>query len=346
MNSTGNMAPNRPTIRDVAALSRSSLKTVSRVINGESGVSSELEQRVKSAIADLGYRHNLSASNLRRTDRKTATIGVLLENVANPFFAAVLGSIENIARAHGSVVFAGSLNEDSQREHELFEAFSTRRVDGLIIAPTGGDQSYLARELAAGTAVVFIDRPPNMLDADSVVTNNFEGARAGVQHLIDVGHRRIAVLGDRTEIATAQLRQAGAIQALADAGLDPLPDLIRFDLSNSEQAEEATCRLFDGEPPTAIFAAQNLVTIGAIRALRRLDLQRTVALVGFDDFLLADLLDPPITVIAQSPATIGRIAAETLFARLNGDQSPSRHHVVTTQLITRGSGEIPPSRSR
>ncbi len=163
---------NRPTIRDVAALSGSSLKTVSRVVNGEPGVSAALEARVRSAIERLGYRHDLGASSLRRSDRKTASIGVLIENVANPFSAAVHRSIETVARGHGVVVFAGSLDEDADRERELVSAFLSRRVDGLIIVPSGNDHSFLADERAAGTAIVFVDRPPQFLDADYVVTDN------------------------------------------------------------------------------------------------------------------------------------------------------------------------------
>ena len=342
MTSTDISTPGRPTIRDVAALSGSSLKTVSRVVNGERGVSPELEQRVRLAIERLGYRHNLGASNLRRTDSKTATIGVLLENVANPFSAALHRSIENVARQHGVVVFAGSLDEDGEREHELVEAFSSRRVDGLIIVPSGPDQSYLNRERAAGTALVFVDREPQFLDGDSVVTDNHAGAHACVSHLVQHGHRRIAILSDRVSISTAQKRQTGAVEALLKAGIPISERLMRVDLTSIAQAHAATADVIQAEAPTAIFASQNLVTIGAIRALHELGMQHEIAIIGFDDFLLAELLDPAITVVAQDPTTMGRIAAEELFARLGGDRSPSRHHVVPTNLIVRGSGEIPP----
>ena len=170
----------RPTMHDVAALAGVSLKTVSRVVNGEPGVSADLVARVNRAAAQLDYRPNLAASSLRRTDGKTATIGLLLEDVANPFSSAVHRAIEDAARRRGVAVFASSLDEDPERERQLTRAFVSRRVDGLIIVPAGPDQSYLLSDRRAGLALVFIDRPPAFLDADTVLAANRDGARTGV----------------------------------------------------------------------------------------------------------------------------------------------------------------------
>jgi LacI family transcriptional regulator len=157
------------------------------------------------------------------------------------------------------------------------------------------------------------------------------------------GHQRIAYLGDLQGILTAALRYQGYREELDAQHLPLDPDLVRLDLRGTERAEAVTIELFARRPaPTAIFAAQNLLTIGACRALRRLGLHHQVALVGFDDILLADLLDPGITVIAQDPAAMGRTAADVLFRRLDGDRSTSEHHIVPTRMITRGSGEISP----
>jgi len=330
-------------MREVAALAGVSLKTVSRFINAEPGVSAELATRVSAAIERLDYRHNLQASSLRRVDGKSATIGVILEDIANPFSSTLHRAIENVAVKRSVLVLAGSLEEDAARERELVSAFASRRVDGLVIMPASHDHSYLLNERKAGTALVFVDRPPSFLDADTVLTDNLGGARRGIQHLVAHGHRRIAYVGDLQSIVTAALRYQGYREEL-DAHHLPLdPDMVRLDLRGTEPAEAETTKLLALRPaPTAIFAAQNLLTIGVFRALRRLGLHHKVALVGFDDFLLADLLDPGITVIAQDPAAMGTAAAELLFNRLDGDRSPTVHRIIPTRLIARGSGEIGP----
>jgi LacI family transcriptional regulator len=330
-------------MRDVAALAGVSLKTVSRVVNGEPGVSPTLTTKVRRAAEQLDFQLNLGARSLRRADGRTATIGLILENVANPFSSALHRAVENVARAHGVAVLAGSLDEDPVQERELVAAFTSRRVDGLIMMPTGLDHGYLLPERRAGTALVFVDRAPGMLDADVVLTDNLDGARVGVGHLISRGHRRIGFLGDLARITTAQDRQAGYAEAMRNADLPFSTQHVVGNTTTVEDADAATTAMLAGpEPPTAVFTAQNLVTIGALKALRRLGRQHDVALVGFDDFLLADVLDPAVTVVAQDPQTIGKLAAERLFRRTEGDTSPFRTEVVPTRLIARGSGEIAP----
>jgi LacI family transcriptional regulator len=330
-------------MRDVAALAKVSIKTVSRVVNGEAGVSPALTRRVASATERLNYRHNLTASNLRRADGRSATIGVVLEDVSNPFSSVLHRAIEDVAVQRGVLVLAGSSDEDEDRERQLVSAFASRRVDGLIIQPASHDHSYLLSERSAGTAIVFVDRPPAFLDADTVLTDNTAGVRRGVKHLVDQGHRRIGYLGDMRTIATAAERHRGYIDELADQEIHIDERLVRLDLRGIEKAEAAVMELLSMSPaPTALFTGQNLITIGAFRALRRLGLHQRVALIGFDDILLADLLEPGITVIAQDPVAIGRAAAQMLFRRLDGDRSASEHQIVLTRMITRGSGEIAP----
>jgi LacI family transcriptional regulator len=322
----------RPTMRDVAAYAQVSFKTVSRVVNDEGGVSPLLEQRVRRAIDELDFRPNVGARILRRSDRRTASIGLLLDDVANPFSAAVARAVEDQAVARGVVVFSASIDEDPVRERALAEEFCARHADGLVLAPAGEDQSYLAAELRAGTAIVCVDRAASNLPVDSVISTNALGAAEGVRHLGLAGHRRIAFLGDRRTIVTARQRYAGYCDAI-----------VVHDLHRPGDADGAvTALLGRPDPPTALFTAQNLVTIGAVRALRRLGLEHTVALVGFDDFLLAELLSPGVTVVAQDIAAIGRIAAELLFARIGGDLRPPEVRLVPTTLVRRGSGELPP----
>ena len=339
----GDGSPGRPTMRDVAALAGVGIKTVSRVVNDVPTVAPDLVERVNKAAAKLGYRPNLTASSLRRSDRRTSTIGLLLENVANPFSGVVHRAVEEVARARGVLVLTGSLDEDPAQEKNLARALIDRGADGLLVVPAGSDHSYLVGEQRAGTQIVFLDRNPSLVAADTVRSDHHKGAVGAIAHLIDHGHRRIAYLGDRADVSTARERHAGYLAALRAAGLGVSDELIHQDLSTTEQAEEQTRAILDQpEPPTALFTSQNLVTIGALRALRRAGLRGRIAHVGFDDVVLADVLEPGVTIVAQDPSEIGHLAATMLFARIDGDRSPARTVVVPTRLIARGSGELPP----
>lgn len=331
-------------MREVAALANVSLSTVSRVVNGGHGVRADLIARVHDAADLLGYRRDLTASTLRRADRQSASIGLIFEDVANPFFSALHRGVEDVARVRGVLAFAGSSDEDPGRERELAEAFGARGVDGLIVVPAPGDQSYLLRDREAGMALVCVDRPASFIDADAVVSDNAGGARVAVSHLIANGHRRIAFLGDRPQVYTAAERLRGYREALARHGIPEDPALISHPLQRAADAFERARELVLGpDPPTALFTGQNLVTIGALRALHALGLHRSVALVSFDDVTLAEALDPGVTVVAQDPHALGRTAAELLFSQLEGYRGESRRLVVPVSLVQRGSGELPPA---
>jgi LacI family transcriptional regulator len=343
---------------EVASLAAVSLKTVSRVVNQEPGVTVELVDKVNAAIRELNYRQDVTASSLRRLGRKSLSIGLILEDVGNPFSSLVHRAIEDVAHAHGVVVFAGSSDEDLERERNLVEVFSGRHVDGMIVVATGDNHSYLDGESRGHTPIVFVDRPPQHFEADSVVSDNRSGSHRGVQHLIASGHKRIGFLGDLSSISTAESRYAGYVEALSGASIAVDRALVKRDLRTAADADAAVLELLavgfanesevqaggrGGKPLTAIFAAQNLLTVAALRVLHARGLQHRVALLGFDEVVLADLLQPGVSVLAQHPLELGRLAAELLFARLNGDQSQVQHIVVPTTLITRGSGEIPAS---
>jgi len=326
---------------DVAALAGVGLKTVSRVVNSEPGVSPELAAKVRRAIEQLNYRRDANAATLRRLGRKTQTIGLVLEDVSNPFSSALHRAVEDAAREREVLVFAGSCDEDPERERELIGSFRERRVDGIIVVPASRDHAYLHEERRAGTALVFADRRASNLDADSVVSDNRGGARKAVHHLLERGHRRIGFLGDLLSISTAQERLRGYVQALESTGLGVDERLVRAGLRGPDAAARAIDEMLAlGEPPTAFFTGQNLLTIGAIRALRRAGREHELALIGFDDVSLADVIDPAISVVAQDPQAIGRAAAEQLFRRLDGDTAPAVHRVIPIALIARGSGEI------
>jgi LacI family transcriptional regulator len=329
-------------MRDVAALAAVSLKTVSRVVNGEPTVAPELAERVRAAASQLSYQPNLTASNLRRGDKKSFTIGLLVQDVANPFSAAIFRAVENVASAVGVSVLASSLDEDPVRERTLAGELVGRRADGLIIMPAGHDQSYLQLEQQSGTALVFIDRPPRLLAADSVIADNHGGTVEAMRYLLDRGHRRIAFVGDLESIQSAQQRYEGYADALSRAGLSPDPRLVRRNAHSQEEAQAACAELLTApDPPSALFTAQNLITTGAVRALRARGLERSVALIGFDDFELADLLQPSVTVVAQDPAAMGRLSAEILLSRIgSGADFEPRQQVVPTRLIVRESAEV------
>jgi LacI family transcriptional regulator, galactose operon repressor len=328
---------------DVAALAGVALKTVSRVVNSEPGVSPELEARVNRAIEQLNYRRDANAATLRRLGGKTQTIGLVLEDVSNPFSSELHRAVEDAARDRGVLVFAGSCDEDPDRERELIGSFRERRVDGIIVVPASHDHLYLHEERRAGTALVFVDRPASHLDADSVVSDNLGGATEGVRHLLAHGHRRIGFLGDLLSISTAEARLRGYTRALEAAGIRTDESLIRTELRDPDAAARAIDEMLAlSEPPTAFFTGQNLLTIGGVRALHERGREREIALVGFDDISLADMLKPAVSVVAQNPQALGRAAADQLFRRLDGDRAAAVHQTIPVTLIARGSGEIRP----
>lgn len=334
---------NRPTMKDVAARAGVGLKTVSRVVNAEPGVTPDTERRVQEAIDALGFRRNDSARVLRKG--RTASIGLVLEDLADPFYGPLNRAIEEVARAHGALLINGSSAEDPDREQELVLALCARRVDGLIIIPAGHDHRYLEPEIKAGVATVFVDRPAGQIDADAVLSDSFGGARSGAAHLVAHGHRRIGFIGDQPRIHTAVERLRGYRAAMAEAGLPVDDSWVSLGTTVPDRVHEAVVTMLKApRPVTAILTGNNRVTVTVVRALAAHD--RPVALVGFDDIELADLLDPGVTVIAQDAATLGRTAAERLFRRLDGAAEAPSQVVVPTRLIARGSGELPPPADR
>jgi LacI family transcriptional regulator len=326
-------------MKDVAQAAGVSLKTVSRVVNAEPGVGASTAERVTEAIAGLGFRRNDLARTLRSA-RASATLGLIIEDLANPFYSTIARAVEEVARRRGYVVITASSEESGERERELMATLLSRRVEGLLVVPAAGDHAYLRPEVAMGVQVVFLDRPPAGLAADTVLLDNAGGARAGVEHLLAQGHRRIGLIGDPPELYTLAERVRGYRAALEAWGLAFDEGLLRLGAHDVAQAERSTRDLLRlPDPPTALFTANNRVSVGALRALK--GAAARVALVGFDDFELADMLPLPVTVVRHDPAEMGRRAAELLFARLDGDGGPPQTIVLETELVVRGSGEVP-----
>jgi LacI family transcriptional regulator len=324
---------------DVARAAGVSLKTVSRVINDEPGVKPATTEKVLEAARALRYERNDLAASLRHGAR-SFTLGLVIEDVANPFYSAIAQAVEECARERSSLLITASAREDPRRERELVMALLRRRVDALLVVPagTGTDHRYIS-DAGFSTKTVFLDRPPARTKADTVLAENAAGSRRAVEHLLAAGHTRIAFVGDDVRLFTARERLAGYRRALRRAGNEVEEELVSVGNGTSDSAKQATLRLMAlprARRPTAIFAGNNRCTVGVLHAL---DGRRgRVALVGFDDFELADLLR--VTVVRADPYRIGQLGAQLAFDRIDAEEGDPQRVVVSVELVPRGSGEI------
>ncbi|HEX5332768.1 MAG TPA: LacI family DNA-binding transcriptional regulator [Cellulomonas sp.] len=329
----------RPTMADVAEVAGVGMKTVSRVVNGEGKVSAATRQRVEAAIAETGYRRNEIARSMRAGQR-SMDIGLLLGDLTNPFFASVASAVIAVSRSWGYRVVLSSADEDPEAELAAIEALLGRQVAGLMVVPGAEDYSRLQTDVDRGTPVVFIDRPGGGLVADEVVIDNAAGARMAVRHLVSHGHERIGIVVAPSRWATAE-RLRGYREAMENelGGVDESLISILGHGSVVDAEDAARTLLALPDPPTAIFATTGFVTQGLVRALGS---SHDTALVGFDDFPMADLLAVPITVVAGDPRELGTVAAQVLFDRIAGSRDEPSRRIVQPRLIIRGSGELPP----
>jgi LacI family transcriptional regulator len=266
-------------------------------------------------------------------------LGLVTEDVSNPFYSTMARGVEEAVRDRDLLVVAGSSDEDPVRERALLELLCQQRVAGLLVVPTGSDHSFLASEIGHGTAVVFVDRPPGNLAADTVLLDNFGGAKSAVEHLLAHGHRRVGLIGDLPGIYTTAERLRGYEVALAGSGVCPDHELVRLGCHDSASAAAATLELMAlADPPTALFACNNRICFGVLETLA--GMSRPPALVGFDDFELASILSPPVSVVAYDSAEVGRCAARLVCERIDGADRPPRQSVIATRIVARGSGEV------
>ncbi len=316
-----------------------SLKTASRVFNGEQYVAPETAARVRSAAAQLGFRPNTIARELRAGAR-SALVGLIIGDVANPFYARIARGAERRLRDAGLRLISASSDEDSALERALVSDLLERRVSAMMIVSCGSDHGYLQAERNLGTPLAFLDRAPKDIDADTVVLDNHGGVTEAVRQLAAHGHRRIAFIGDLGTLQTHLERVAAFEQAATEAGLEDgeWRTYLRAGAHDTDKAESEVRALLElPTAPTALLTANNRITIGALRALRPLPPERRPALIGFDDFDLADMLG--ITVIAHDPERMGELGAELLLDRLAGRWGQSRRVLMPTRLLARGSGE-------
>ncbi len=326
----------RPTLKDVAREARVSQKTASRVLNEEKYVRPEVRDRVKEAILRLGYRSNDVARTLKLGT--TRTIGLVIADIANPFFAACAQGVARVARQRGYSVLLSASDEGLEAEREYVELLVRQRIAGLLLVPTAGDHSYLSSERGRGLPIVALDRPLLGLDSDAVLVENEVGMRAMTAHLVAHGCRRIAILSGPTDIYTYATRLQGYRAALDAAGI---PERVRIIEPTVEGASAATVELMsEPDRPDAICCVSNRVTIGVLAALGRLgaSVPDDLAVIGFDDFELSDVVRPRVTMVHQPANELGMRAAALLIDRIEGrEDGPARAVTLPVELMIRDS---------
>jgi LacI family transcriptional regulator len=326
----------RRILRDVANAAGVSLRTASRVLNDDPRVAAATRLRVREVMNDLRYTPDLMARSLRGgTD---TTIGLVVESIADPFFAELVAAVESATSDDGRSVLVASTHGDAGREARVVGELLRRRISGLLIVPTAGDHSWLA---GASSPFVLVDRPAEGLAADVVGIDDRAAAFDAVWHLIAHGHRSIAYIGDHSQVATSAARLAGYRQAMEEHGLDG-HRLVHADCSTARAAAAATSDLLaDADPPTAVFSAATRCSLGVVPALHQHG-RTDVALVGFGDFAMADTLAPAVTVVDHSGSAVGEVAMARLARRIaDPTLAPDTIHVPFA-LVERGSGELRP----
>lgn len=334
---------------DVARTAGVSMSTVSHVINGTRVVEPATLQRVNDAIKTTGYRHNRLARALAR-GAGTQSVGVALSAQSNPYLADLVMPIEASLTDHGSLMLLGETHEDAAKEYRLVNALLDRRVDGIILAPTpGAGEQTLPMLAKSGLPVVLLDRLVDAANFDQVGSDNTEPMAGIVDHLAGHGHSRIALIAGIPGLSTSDERREGYLRGLERNGITPIPGLVAEGGSSAGEAGRAMEQLWRRHPrPTAIIPANNYMTVGVLKWLRqaRISVPDDVALAGFDDFEWSDLIDPPLTAVAQNWITIGQRAIEMLTDRMAAPDRPPRTERIVASLMVRqscgcGSDDVP-----
>ncbi len=338
-------------IHDVARAAGVSVATVSHVINDSRFVSPETRKKVLAAVAELNYRRDGIARSLRRN--KTGTIGVMISDITNPYFSDLVRGIEDAihGRQDDHNFILCNTEENAAKELLYLNVLLEKRVDGLIIAPAGGNHEEFRKILAAGLPLVFVDRILDDVGADGVGVNNRVAARKAVSHLIKLGHRRIALMKARLDADSILERIAGYHEALSAAGIAYDSALELDSASTIEQAHAVGRQLMSAKPrPDAVFCTNNFMTLGVMQAITEagFDCPKDIALVGFDDFPWATAFRPRLTVLSQPSYAIGREAVSLLFDRITKRRQGAPVRIIMeAPLIVRDScGSSSPLASR
>lgn len=337
-------------MRDVAALAGVHAMTVSRVLHDDPRISENTKRKVRAAVDELGYLRNDTARNLR-IGRGAGAIGLVVNNLANPFYSQLALGVGEAAERQGLTVMLVNSGGDVEREKHLIADLMSRRVVGIIISPAGDDHRHLAASALHGIPVVLVARPPSGIAADCVLVDDFAGTREACSRLVARGHTRIGFVGLPATVWAGSERFRGFRAALEEAGIPLQARYVRYQESDVAAAEKTVRILLTmEEPPTALFAANNRNMIGALRAVSRTS--SPTALAGFDDFELADMLDLPLIVVTYDAVSLGREAARLLFERAGpaGRDLPPGKVVMATTVVEYGppdgrwylaSGEAP-----
>ncbi|MCS6846460.1 MAG: LacI family DNA-binding transcriptional regulator [Anaerolineae bacterium] len=330
------------TIKDVAQHAGVSTATVSRVLSNSGPVSAEVRERVEQAIHALGYRPSRMARSFRA--QRSKFIGLIISDVENPFYTSLVRAIEDVAYAHDYSLLLCNSDEDPDKERAYIQFMADERVAGVIGSPASEAETSFAALFDAGIPVVSVDRRSMRTPVDTVLLDNVTAARDLTQHLIAHGHRRIGAIVPNISITSGRERLAGFLQAMEEAGLAPDPDLIREGKGIEAFGTQAAHTLLDlPDRPTAIFTGNNLITLGALKAIqeRRLRIPDDIAVAGHDEMPWMSLLAPGITVAAQPIHEMGRLAMQMLLERIAGDRQPLREVKLAPRLIIRGSVASP-----
>ena len=324
-----------PTIRDVAALARVSSATVSRVLNGSASVRAEHRRRVLEAITTTGYRPNRLARNLRR--RHAETIGVLVPDIENPHFSESVRTFEDAAFAAGYRVLLCNTDETAAKQQAYVSVLADERVLGTIVAPADGSGVGLEPLFELGIPVVAFDRAISDPRADAVLCDNIEATRQATEHLIWFGHLRIAYVGGRSNVETGAERLEGYTGAMRAAGLVPFS--VNGDFRTEQACREVAALLDLADPPTALVVANNLMALGALRAIRRrgLHIPNDISIVAVDDPPWAELIDPPLSVVAQPVQQMAETAIKLLLERIEQRRAEPVRIVLPLELLVRSS---------
>ncbi len=331
-----------PTSRDVARKAGVSVATVSRVLNGSPLVTESARRKVLRVVKQLNYHPNRAAQRLRAGHSRV--IGLIISDIQNPFFTSVVRGIEDVAYQHGYSLVLCNSDEDPEKENLYINVMRSEEVAGVILASASRASPHLDDLIAYNIPVVAIDRQIAKRQVDAVLVKNSDSAYQAVSHLTGLGHRCIGYIGLPLTRTPGRERYDGYRRALRDHNLKVKRALVRISDAKQQGGCESTRDLLSQQPcVTALFVANNLMTLGALQAIRERGLQvpDDVSVVGFDDTPWATLLDPPLTAIAQPTYELGRRAAELLLARLQDRDKPVVRELLETRLIVRGSTGAP-----
>jgi LacI family transcriptional regulator, galactose operon repressor len=336
-----------PTIRDVAKRAGVSVGTVSHVLIGTGVVRTVRRERVLQAIRELDYEPNSIARSLKT--RQTKMLGAVVSDITNPFYPQMIRGAEDAALHHQYVLLTVNTDDHIERERRFLSILLARRVDGVLLvsSPNNNDQGHLERALKSGTPVVGVDRYPEGIDLDAVYVDNVKGARMCINHLIRLGHRRIAYLGGNWAVHNAKDRLEGYRQELEAAGIPVNAGLIAdcdFRQQSGYRVTKDLCLRPDG--PTAIFSGNAMMGVGALQAVQELGIHcpRQISISMFDDVPFGEVMQPRLTTVAQPAYQIGYRAAELLISRIEGTASSNRpvHVQLEPELVVRNSTGPPP----